>query len=238
RPYLPVILGENPPCEPLLQEAQHLNAPDYIHGVDFSAQEISPTTWRFKHQNVDLTLPIPKIWLNNASCAVMASILLREHFLISDEAIATGLQNTFILGRFQQVPWLCRLILDAAHNPAGATLLSKQLAALEPVSGRRYAIFAAKANKNIAEMIQTLRPHVDEWIVVDEIGLASKESLKTDYLPEASLFPTAYSALKSLSNRVTDSDSILVFGSCYLVGSALSALEHIYSGPFLSRRSN
>lgn len=83
-------------------------------------------------QPVALKYPLPLLGahqLTNSAVAIAALHLLRaQGWAISDEAIAAGIANTQWRGRLQWLNWKGhRLLVDGAHNPAGAATLRAYL---------------------------------------------------------------------------------------------------------------
>ena len=96
----------------------------------------------------------------NLALALAAAFELREHrnFQIDDRAIEQGIRNTHWPGRLE---WIGPdLLLDVAHNPAGAWTLRNAISAL-PESQPRTLIFSCLRDKNLTEMSRILFPLFD-----------------------------------------------------------------------------
>jgi dihydrofolate synthase/folylpolyglutamate synthase len=101
----------------------------------------------------------------NIALAVAAAVELRMNhgFAIANEAIAVGIRGTVWPGRLE---WIASadghapLLLDVAHNPAGAWTLRAALAQL-PEEMPRTLIFSCLRDKAIEEMAQVLLPLFD-----------------------------------------------------------------------------
>ncbi|HEY4355427.1 MAG TPA: folylpolyglutamate synthase/dihydrofolate synthase family protein [Acidobacteriaceae bacterium] len=101
----------------------------------------------------------------NLALAVATAIELRTNhgFAISNAAIEQGVQATVWPGRLEWIPSHrnhAPLLLDVAHNPAGAWALRAALAQI-PESMPRTLIFSCLADKQIDEMAQVLLPLFD-----------------------------------------------------------------------------
>jgi dihydrofolate synthase/folylpolyglutamate synthase len=101
----------------------------------------------------------------NLALAIAAAIELRTNhgFAISNAAIETGVRVTNWPGRLEWLPSKrghAPLLLDVAHNPAGAWALRAALAQL-PEDMPRTLIFSCLADKAIEEMAQVLLPLFD-----------------------------------------------------------------------------
>ena len=101
----------------------------------------------------------------NVALAIAAAVELRTNhgFAISNAAIERGVRETVWPGRLE---WIASrgghapLLLDVAHNPAGAWTLRAALAQL-PEAMPRTLIFSCLADKKIEEMAQILLPLFD-----------------------------------------------------------------------------
>jgi len=106
----------------------------------------------------------------NIALAVAAAIELRTNhswrertFAITNEAIERGVRETLWPGRLEWIPSRrghAPMLLDVAHNPAGAWTLRAALAQL-PESMPRTLIFSCLADKPVEEMAQVLLPLFD-----------------------------------------------------------------------------
>ena len=101
----------------------------------------------------------------NIALAIATVIELRTNhgFSISNEAIERGTQNTNWPGRLEWIPSRrghAPLLLDVAHNPAGAWTLRAALSQL-PDDMPRTLLFSCLADKAIDEMSQVLLPLFD-----------------------------------------------------------------------------
>jgi len=117
------------------------------------------------------------------------------------------------------------MLLDAAHNPAGAAALASYLT--EVGGGRLPLVFAAMRDKDITSMLRALAPAVDRFIFTrasnrrsadpDEL-VATARAVAPD-LP-ASIEPAPAAALRA---AWIWSPRIVVAGSIFLLGDVISA---------------
>ena len=101
----------------------------------------------------------------NIALAVAAAIELRSNqgFDIPNAAIEQGIRNTEWPGRLEWIPSVrnhAPVLLDVAHNPAGAWALRAALAQF-PEDRPRTLIFSCLADKPIPELAQILFPLFD-----------------------------------------------------------------------------
>src|SRR5581483_3503815 len=93
----------------------------------------------------------------NAAVAVAAAEELRSHgYPISRAAIVGGLERVSWPGRLELLSGAPMILLDGAHNPAGAQVLRDFIVdlAVSPIT----LIFAAMADKDVAQMSAILFP--------------------------------------------------------------------------------
>lgn len=177
-------------------------------------------------------LPVPALrgafQMHNA-CAVLATLdALREKLPVSMAAIRRGLSEVQLAGRFQFVPGKPQLILDVAHNPHAARSLAKNLAALPPCP-HTYAVFAMLKDKDMAGVVEALKPYINTWLVagIDAPRGSSAEELSS-VLHQAGVtakiigFADTAHALSHACNVAGENDRIIIFGSFYTVAAALA----------------
>jgi dihydrofolate synthase/folylpolyglutamate synthase len=174
----------------------------------------------------------------NIALAVAAALELRANhgIAISNAAIEQGVRETVWPGRLE---WIASrhghapLLLDVAHNPAGAWTLRAAIAQL-PESTPRTLIFSCLADKPIAEMAQVLLPLFDSTSgdplrAQDHVVLAPIQNARAATLEEleaaaqaldvpAHAAPHLPGALAQ-AEAITPKDGIIVAtGSVFLVG--------------------
>jgi dihydrofolate synthase / folylpolyglutamate synthase len=172
--------------------------------------------------------------LRNLALAITAAEELKGcGFHISPRHIENGIRNTRWPGRFQVVrePDWPEIVVDVAHNPAGAWALRSALSTF--YEGRRLVfVFGAMRDKAIQEIAQILFPLADQVIVThadspraatpDEITkMIAHTQSQIDVVQEA----TVPAALER-AQRMAGSDGVVVItGSIYIVGEALGILS-------------
>jgi dihydrofolate synthase / folylpolyglutamate synthase len=160
----------------------------------------------------------------NAALAVAA--LRGAAITISNEAIAQGLASVEWPARFQI--WNERIVIDGAHNPAGAKILAETWRE-EFGHDQAIIILATLRDKNVHGIIQALAP-VAQKILLPQIrsqralpplDLAEVIHLTTPSLPH-SITPSVADAVASAQGRT---DRILITGSLHFAGEALALLR-------------
>ena len=172
--------------------------------------------------------------LRNVALAIAAAEQLRNKAFagITPESIERGIRETSWPGRFQVLParqgWP-QIVLDVAHNPAGAWALRSALS--ERYEDRPLLfVFAAMRDKAISEMTEILFPLAERVIATqpenpraaspEEIRLAAS---RTDTDVEA--VADVGQALERARAIAREQTVMVVTGSIYLVGEAMRLLE-------------
>lgn len=164
----------------------------------------------------------------NAALALAAVKALQDQIPVSEQKIREGLANVNWPGRLQliQRPGGQRILLDGAHNVAGAETLREALAN-QFANSRPALIFGALADKNWPEICRILAPTAAK---VFAVPVASKRAAEANRL--ATVFQNANPGIETVScqslsdalKASQDEPFIVVTGSLYLVGEALGAL--------------
>jgi dihydrofolate synthase/folylpolyglutamate synthase len=171
----------------------------------------------------------------NIALAIAAAVELRNSngYNIADAAIEAGIAATLWPGRLEFLA--TDLLLDVAHNPAGAWALRSAIANL-PEARPRTLLFSCLRDKDLREMAQILFPLFDstggrpgDHIVVVPIDNARAASVE-DLLGAARALDVPASAAGSaaeglaLARDLTPAGGLIVAtGSVYLVGAVREA---------------
>jgi dihydrofolate synthase/folylpolyglutamate synthase len=171
----------------------------------------------------------------NIALAIAAAVELRNNdgYNIADAAIEAGIAATLWPGRLEFLA--PDLLLDVAHNPAGAWTLRAAIAAL-PEARPRTMLFSCLRDKDLREMAQILFPLFDstggrprDHIVVVPIDNARAASVE-DLLGAARVLDVPASAAGSaaaglaLARELTPAGGLIVAtGSVYMVGAVREA---------------
>ncbi len=163
--------------------------------------------------------------------AVTAALALHALGVASKE-IAAGIAETRWPGRLEHVSPNPDVILDGAHNPAGARTLARYLERFYQ-DRKRWLIYGAMRDKSIEEIAGVLFPLADELIFT---ALDSPRALRPEALVELAgrgrATPTMVEALALVQKEASADDVIVVTGSLFLVGEARAASYNKNSWPF------
>jgi dihydrofolate synthase / folylpolyglutamate synthase len=170
--------------------------------------------------------------LRNIALAIAtAEELSKQGFPITPESIERGIRETQWPGRFQVLAAHAgrpEIILDVAHNPAGAWALRSALS--ENYDGRPLIfVFGAMRDKAIAEMTEILFPLAEHVIATqpENPRAASPEEIQqaaSRTSAEIEAVTEVRAALERARELAAQNSVIVITGSIYLVGEAMSLL--------------
>ena len=216
--------------EPLAAEHTKENAEDakkYIYRYPLNVM---------KHQIVVETVLVGRHQLRNVALAIAtAEELSKQGFVsITPHTIERGIRETRWPGRFQTVaprPGWPEIVLDVAHNPAGAWALRSALS--ERYGDRPLLfVFGAMRDKAISEMTEILFPLAERVLATRAENPRSATPVEIQQAgartgTEIELAADAASALEQARKwaGARPENVIVVTGSIYLVGEAMQALK-------------
>ncbi len=169
----------------------------------------------------------------NAGVAALVFEVLGETLPTSSESVAEGLRTVEWAGRWQEKRiGGKRLIFEAAHNPQGAEVLDRQLAALVAQTGRKPVIaVGALGELRGRALLEVVARHAKEIAL-----FMPGQSRATDFAVLEGFVPEGFRG-KVARCRVDAAfeagrcylgepeDTVVVTGSIYLIGEILERLE-------------
>ncbi len=234
----PAICGETDLPQSVKQQVANIGADFYQLTKDFGFSKKN-TQWDFwGPRGWKFSLPLPALHgdkqLQNASTSLAALDALYELVPVSMNDVRQGLAETVLSGRFQVISTQPMIVLDVAHNPAAASVLSRNLVVTKP-PGYTYAVFAMLQDKDIGGVVQELKNDIDCWLVstVDSSRTATAEHVINE-IREAGIscsgdrvhkFPNCVAAFVFACERATKNDRICIFGSFYTVSDVLQYIN-------------
>ncbi len=232
-----VTLPQHPEANQAIGEAaaalnvRGVNAAEYVPVHD-DENGLYPLTVLGQH--IDVESPLTGVHQQrNVALAIAAAVELcnRHGYKLTATQIADGIRATRWPGRLERFSRAGRadVLLDVAHNPAGAWALRSALSHLDPQPQTMTAVFGCLKDKAFFEMAQVLFP-LFESVVLTEVS-----SPRTASLPEVQRAAeatgtrvlTAHSPKDALAiaMNITPLDGLVtVTGSVYLVGELRSLL--------------
>lgn len=210
---------------------QEKGAPYFRVGRDFRSEWTDDGNFNYeglhrKLWNVHLNL-LGFHQITNGTTALGAMEVLEElGYTVSTDAMMEGLKEVNWPGRLEMVSSSPRVVLDGAHNPAGALVLR---AALEKVFqyDRLILLVGMMKDKDAKTFLETLAPLADHIILskpytdravspsvlLDELGRNGKKAEVVEEMKEA--------IEKGLS-LTREEDLLCITGSLYTIGAAKS----------------
>ena len=231
------VIGGREPSLVLEEIARRMNAPLKRLAIEYNYIR-EGKGWRYRGTRWDLPhLPAPAllgdVQFTNAATAIAALEEIATRLHVPAAAIARGLAEVRLVGRFQLIkpsPGLPTWILDVAHNPDAARVLARNLDA-NPISGKTLAVCGILADKDAAGIASLLDGCIDLWwcASVDGGRGRSGQMLAAEL---SDVVRGAVVAADSVAGACTQAakvagpqDRIVVFGSFHTVGPALDWLE-------------
>ncbi len=217
KPGIPVVTAETK-VEPLkvirnvsrINGSQLFETRSLVKGEEAGLDVGSGSRMMGKHQKL------------NAACAVLA--LRAVGIKIKKSVIKKGLSKTKWPGRFQIISKRPLIIVDGAHNPAGAKNL--RVTIQEMFRQKFNVIFGCQQDKDYQKVLQELLPVASQIILTrSSHKFAQKIKPLADYLKGQNVpVKTAVSPRKAI--RSWDGESpLLITGSLFLAADILKKLD-------------
>jgi len=164
-----------------------------------------------------------KFQVKNTAAAVAAAWRLqREGFDIPRRSIFQGLRSAVWRGRLEVISQRPLVLLDGAHNPAGARALASFIQ--DELPGRRVRlVYASMRDKAMREISEILFPLAAEIYLTrpDQARAASADEILAaigSRPPQVVIEPVPARALEKACAASAPGDVVLVAGSLFLVG--------------------
>ena len=173
----------------------------------------------------DLFLPLFGPYaVHNAAAGVVAFEALTGHALL-EETVRSAVAAVRVPGRLEVVAHQPIVILDGAHNPAGAEALAEAMR----MSFRwqdLHLVLAISANKDVAGICAALAPLADHVYVARNASVRSADPAVVAAATgdAATTFGSVAEALDAARGRAEAADVILVTGSLFTVADAKRGL--------------
>jgi dihydrofolate synthase/folylpolyglutamate synthase len=228
KPGVPAVFARQRPeaARVLDQRAAELSIP-VTRTTDWSVRdlEIDPRGSRFRLTGErELRLTCPLAGEHQVENAVTAAAALAR-LGVADSAIETGIARARWPGRLERVSERPEIILDGAHNPAGARALAAYIDRFY-AHRRVHLIYGAMRDKAIDEIAGILFPRAHQVIVTapQQARALAPEALRDiGAHPDLRTAPTLRDAL-ALVEDASPEDVVFVTGSLFLVAEARALL--------------
>ena len=244
---VPVIVSSQVPevLEVIEEKAEEIGTVLYLYGRDFSSilkkENVSGVYFDFQgnHSLIldELYLPLAgEHQMENASVAIKAVELFNERSpkpAVTHNSIRDGLSKVKWPGRLEMIKREPPILIDGAHNPAAAVVLSRALASTFLKQYKRMIlVLGIMGDKDIDGIMKPLLPLASEIILCSPSyqRAASPQRLADVAVflgfPDVHIVPTVKEALELAQNICEQTNSpltsnlIVVTGSFYTIGEA------------------
>jgi dihydrofolate synthase/folylpolyglutamate synthase len=165
--------------------------------------------------------------VRNVAAAIVAVESFLEHRLDPD-LTRSAIGALRIPGRLEMIGRAPMVVLDGAHNPAGAEALARSLGETF-IWSRMHVVLAASSNKDLDGVVAALAPVADVWYAARN---ESVRSFPAEHVAEriaaaggrVADLGTVEESLAAARDAAAEDDLILVTGSLYTVADARRAL--------------
>jgi dihydrofolate synthase/folylpolyglutamate synthase len=224
----PAVCSDPEAPQSLVATATAIGAPLLRLGQDFNYRIDGDTwTWLGPERYYE-GLPHPGLHgayqFQNAAGVLMALDLLHDRYPVSFAAIASGLSDLNLPGRFQVLEGPVNWILDVAHNPHAAVRLADTLSRW-PCAGRTIGLLGMLRDKDVGGVLKELAPVVDVWhfaSVLGRRGGTSEQLLDAwqalGYTKPVTCHASVSAAYEAVRLEAQAGDRIVAMGSFLTVG--------------------
>ncbi|MBU3825519.1 MAG: bifunctional tetrahydrofolate synthase/dihydrofolate synthase [Candidatus Oceanisphaera merdipullorum] len=214
----PAVCGDANPPASLLAHAANIKTPLYCTGRDY-VWSVAGDSWSFQGLGLALDgLPTPALPVMNAATAVAALAL--SPFMLSEQAIHTGLRQAQLTGRLQQLS--SKLWVDVAHNPESAEYLASQLHRIRG-NGRLLGVVGMLKDKDIEHSLAPLAGQLDAWYLASLGGPRGASASELARWQSGACFDSVAEALAAAEADADEQDVIIAFGSFFTVADVLAS---------------
>jgi dihydrofolate synthase/folylpolyglutamate synthase len=227
KPGIPVVTATDEPSALAVIEkiAREKNAP-----LTTVAADENPSLTKFAALFRDAaTLPLPgEYQKTNAALALATVEVLQKQIPVAEEEIHEGLQSVDWPGRLQLIekPDGQKILLDGAHNVAGAKVLREAIGKNFPAK-KRMLILGILQDKNWRGICEVLAPLAEKIFTVpvsSERSADPKELAEACHIANPAAEIVACGSLREALQKSSVKNFSVITGSLYLVGEALMLL--------------
>ena len=230
----------------LLEQARTVDAIARVEGRDFEVvdrqmgvggQMVTIRTPSAVYEDVFVPL-FGQYQAHNAAAALVAVEAFMGGRGLDGRIVEQGLMNASSPGRMQVVRHSPTIIVDAAHNPAGAATLREAIESSFAFA-RIVGVYAAMGDKDVEGVLSEVEPFLDHLVVTQMPGERAADVARLAEIAEEVFGPDRVDVRESLADAVdraaeiaeagaqpADRSGVLVFGSVKLAGEMLALAGH------------
>ncbi|WP_297909030.1 folylpolyglutamate synthase/dihydrofolate synthase family protein [uncultured Actinomyces sp.] len=230
----------------LLDQARSVDAIARVEGRDFEVvgrqmgvggQMVTIRTPSAIYEDVFVPL-FGQYQAHNAAAALVAVEAFMGGRGLDGRIVEQGLMNASSPGRMQVVRHSPTIIVDAAHNPAGAATLREAVESSFAFA-RIAGVYSAMGDKDIEGVLSEVEPFIDHLVVTQMPGERAADLARLEEIAGEVFGPDRVDVRESLADAVdraaeiaeagaepADRSGVLVFGSVMLAGEMLKLAGH------------
>ena len=230
----------------LLDQARSVDAIARVEGRDFEVmgrqmgvggQMVTIRTPSAIYEDVFVPL-FGQYQAHNAAAALVAVEAFMGGRGLDGRIVEQGLMNASSPGRMQVVRHSPTIIVDAAHNPAGAATLREAVESSFAFA-RIAGVYSAMGDKDVEGVLSEVEPFVDHLVVTQMPGERAADLARLEEIAGEVFGPDRVDVRESLADAVdraaeiaeagaepADRSGVLVFGSVMLAGEMLKLAGH------------
>jgi len=222
----PVIISPNQKKAALKEIEKHANN---LTVLDFKCCEIiksdiTGNTFIYKGEKFETKLS-GEYQVENALIVIEA--VRQSGYNIPYNILYSGIKNTFFPARLEVVSENPLVVIDGAHNPDGAQVLSLEL---KKFGGRVTAVIGMMKDKNYKEVLAETLPYCKNAVAVEVENMPrslKKEELKIAAEEFCPLYlSSSYADAINKAKELAGDNPIFIFGSLYLAADLRKILKN------------
>ena len=205
-----------------------------IPHCDVTVLETGPdgTTFSFNSKRAvykELFVPLNGVFqgMNGVLAIAAAEELQDMDYIITEAHIREGLAKTRWRGRMEVLGTYPTILVDCGHNPHAVANLKKDLHRFE--HEKLHLIFAVCEEKDVSSILDEVIPAADN-VIFTRTGVersVSPEKLSRMVGGKCLVAKNMNEALDIAKKLADPTDMVLICGSVYLAGEAISLMKHI-----------
>ncbi|EFU62110.1 bifunctional folylpolyglutamate synthase/dihydrofolate synthase [Actinomyces sp. oral taxon 180] len=237
-----IMAQEEEVLDILLERARSVDAIARVEGRDFEVVErqmgvggqmVTIRTPSALYEDVFVPL-FGQYQAHNAAAALVAVESFMGGRGLDGRIVEQGLMNASSPGRMQVVRHSPTIIVDAAHNPAGAATLREAIESSFAL-GRIAGVYSAMGDKDVEGVLSEVEPFLDHLVVTQMSGERAADVARLAEIASEVFGPDRVDVRDSLADAVdraaqiaeagaepADRSGVLVFGSVVLAGQMLA----------------
>lgn len=211
---------------------------EYI-SEEMSSQSVNLEVMGHFYSGVEISLP-GRHQARNLAVALSVLRLLEissEISQVDTEALYRSIRETRWPGRMEVIKTEPLTIIDGAHNPDGAAILSESVDRYL-VGKKINLVFGMLRDKDILSVAKLLAVRADRIIITEpespraassaEVHGIILEALRGEDVPDITEIPDIEEAVRQAQSMAGDGEAVIYAGSLYMIGRVRSLLRKMY----------